>query len=227
MSNTYGVIFDMDGVLVDTYHAHYESWLEMARPEGLTFTEEEFAPTFGRTSREIIAYFWGDGRFSDEQIAELDDRKEAAFRRIIEHSFPAMPGAASLLGDLQSAGFRLGVGSSGPPENVALVVERLGAEDRFSAIVTGMDVTRGKPNPQVFLLAAERMGLPPARCAVVEDAPVGVKAANSAGMVSIGLASTGRTPESLSEADLVVAKLGELSPRRIAQLIDTAAGRGN
>ncbi|MHC4178313.1 MAG: HAD family hydrolase, partial [Planctomycetota bacterium] len=204
MNHDYAVIFDMDGVLVDTYQAHYRSWLAMAEPEGLSFTEAEFAPTFGRTSREIIAYFWGDGRYTDAEIAALDEQKEATFRRFIEADFPAMPGADGLLKELHDAGLALAVGSSGPPENIELVLEKLGACGLFQAVVTGMEVTRGKPDPQVFLIAAERLGVPPARCAVIEDAPAGVAAANAAGMTSIGLTSTGRTAESLSAARLVI-----------------------
>jgi len=219
MDHHYAAIFDMDGVLVDTYHAHYQSWLAMAEPEGLSFTEAEFAPTFGRTSREIIAYFWGDGRYSDAEIAALDEQKEAAFRRIIEADFPAMPGARGLLEELHDAGFALAVGSSGPPENVDLVLERLGARRLFQAVVTGMDVTRGKPDPQVFLIAAERLGVPPERCAVIEDAPAGVTAANAAGMTSVGLTSTGRTAESLAAACLVVGSLAELSAGVLRRLI--------
>ena len=94
----------MDGVLVDTYRAHYRSWLEMAEPEGIHFTEADFALTFGRTSREIIAHFWGQDRYDDAQIAELDRRKEAAFRRLIEADFPAMPGASELLKSLAPGG---------------------------------------------------------------------------------------------------------------------------
>ena len=107
---TLAVIFDMDGVLVNTYRAHFRSWLEMAEAEGFSFTEGEFAATFGRTSREIIAHFWGEGRLDDAQIAALDDRKEAAFRRMIETDFPAMPGVGELLRSLHNAGFRLAVG---------------------------------------------------------------------------------------------------------------------
>lgn len=219
MEHDYAVIFDMDGVLVDTYHAHYRSWLAMAEPEGLSFSEAEFAPTFGRTSREIIAYFWGDGRYSDAEIAALDEKKEAAFRGIIEADFPAMPGVQRLLEDLHHAGFALAVGSSGPPENVDLVLKRLGARELFHAVVTGMDVTRGKPDPQVFLIAAERLGVSPQRCAVIEDAPAGVAAANAAGMTSIGLRSTGRTAESLSAAHRVVGALAEISSGLLRELI--------
>jgi len=218
MNHDYAVIFDMDGVLVDTYHAHYRSWLTVAESEGLPFSEEDFARTFGRTSREIIAQCWGDGRLSDDEIATLDDKKEAAFRRIIEQDFPAMPGVYELLEGLHRAGFKLAVGSSGPPENVALVVEKLGGGTLFSATVTGRDVTRGKPDPHVFLIAAERLGVSPARCAVVEDAPAGVEAARASGMISIALVSTGRTQESLAAADLVVDSLTELSAERIRRL---------
>jgi beta-phosphoglucomutase len=213
------VIFDMDGVLVDTYHAHYRSWLEMAEAEGLHFTEEEFASTFGRTSREIIALYWGEGRLDDAQIAELDGRKEAAFRRMIETDFPAMPGIAELLHSLHDAGFHLAVGSSGPPENVAMVLDRLEARDLFEAIVSGEDVTRGKPDPQVFLIAARRLGIPPGRCAVIEDAPPGIAAANAAGMASVGLVSTGRKPADLAAARTVVRSLGDLSPQMVRDLI--------
>jgi beta-phosphoglucomutase len=219
MNNPFAAIFDMDGVLVDTYHAHYESWLMMAKREGLHFTEAEFGATFGRTSREIIAHFWGAGRFSDAEIAALDAEKEAAFREIIAQNFPAMPGAKELLVALHDSGFKLAVGSSGPPENVAMVIEKLGAGRLFDAIVTGMDVTRGKPDPQVFLLAAERLGVPPPRCVVVEDARPGIQAAHAAGMKAIGLVSTGRTCEELAEADLLAATLKELSPETFCGLV--------
>ncbi len=213
-------IFDMDGVLVDTYQAHFRSWLAVAEPEGLHFSESEFAPAFGRTSREIIAHFWGEGRCGPDEIAALDARKEAAFRRIIERDFPAMPGVVELLSALREAQFQLAVGSSGPPENVGLVLDKLGAGPLFSAIVTGNDVRRGKPDPQVFLLAAERLNVAPARCAVIEDAPAGVAAANAAGMASVGLLSTGRTRDDLAAADAVVAALSEISPVMLQNLID-------
>ncbi len=211
------VIFDMDGVLVDTYHAHYASWVAMAQREGFTFTEAQFAPTFGRTSREIIAHFWGAG-LTDDRIAAMDAAKEEAFRRIIEDNFPAMPGARELIDRLADDGFALAVGSSGPPENVAMVLDKLGVSDRFQAVVTGRDVTCGKPDPQVFLLAADRLSTVPAACAVIEDAPAGIAAARAAGMKVVGLASTGRTPGELADADLVVQELTELTPARIRGL---------
>lgn len=215
------VIFDVDGVLVDSYHAHFESWRRMAESLGRDFSETLFLTTFGRVSREIIAEHWGAGCMADDEILKFDQKKEALYRDIVAADFPAMDGAAELIRDLHAAGFRLSLGSSGPPENVALAVERLGAEAYFHARVTGGDVTRGKPDPQVFLTAAERLGVPPALCAVVEDAPVGVSAANAAGMASIALVSTGHTADSVQHARLVVNSLRDLSPQRIRELIES------
>lgn len=218
MNNQLGVIFDMDGVLVDSYYAHLKSWQIVAEEEGHTLTEAQFALTFGRTSREIIASRWGEG-LSEAQILDLDNRKEAAYRRIIQADFPAMPGVREMLRRLHEAGFALAIGSSGPPENVDLVLEQIQARSLFRAVVTGVDVTRGKPDPQVFLLAAQRLGIPADRCAVVEDAAWGIQAAHAAGMVAIGLTSTGTTRESLATADWVVGSLDELTPEQITRLI--------
>jgi beta-phosphoglucomutase len=213
------VIFDMDGVLIDSYHAHLQSWREAARVEGLEIAEEQFAATFGKTSRESIAWLWRDRHFTDHQIKDFDHRKEAAFRRIIAARFPLMPGVVELLDSLAKAGFLLAIGSSGPPENVDQVLDKLAIRTLLSAVVTGADVTRGKPDPQVFLIAAERMGVSPARCVVVEDAALGIQAADSAGMKAIGLASTGRTRASLAAADLVVDQLAEITPAAVRSLI--------
>ena len=215
------VIFDVDGVLVDSYDAHMRSWLLMGREHGLTITEEQFASTFGQTSREIIARFWGSD-LSREEAETLDARKEAIYRDLIRERFPAMDGSVELIDVLADAGFRLAVGSSGPPENVELTLDCLGRASRFNAVVTGRDVTRGKPDPQVFQIAAERLSLPPARCIVVEDAPVGITAARAAGMASVALVGT-VAADRLGEADLVVRSLRELlDVSRLAALLERA-----
>jgi beta-phosphoglucomutase len=212
------VIFDMDGVLIDSYHAHLQSWQEAARVEQLEITEEQFATTFGKTSRESIRLLWDDRHFTGQQIQDFDHRKEAAFRRIIAARFPLMPGAWELLDSLHQAGFLLAIGSSGPPENVDQVLDKLAIRPLLSAVVTGADVTRGKPDPQVFLTAAQRLRVSPDRCVVVEDAALGIEAAHAAGMRAIGLASTGRTRQSLAAAELVVDRLGEINSATIRGL---------
>jgi beta-phosphoglucomutase len=210
-------IFDVDGVLIDSYAAHFESWRQLYAELGAAYSEAEFAADFGRTSRDILRRKFSN-ELSDARIRELDDRKEALFRDIIRQTFPAMDGADELLQELVGAGFRLAVGSSGPPENIQLVLEKLGNGHQITATVTGADVTRGKPDPQVFQIAAERLKLPPNHCAVVEDAIHGIEAAKRAAMAAIGLTGTA-TREQLRGADLIVDSLRELSPDRIGALI--------
>jgi beta-phosphoglucomutase len=211
------VIFDLDGVLVDSYQAHFASWRRMYSELGVDYGEEAFAADFGRTSRDILRRNMGDVA-SDERILELDARKESHFRDIVRESFPAMEGAVELIDSLAADGFRLAVGSSGPPENIALCLEKLGRAGKFAAIVTGADVTRGKPDPQVFLLAAEKLNVPPARCVVVEDAVHGIEAAGRAGMKRVGLTGTNSAAQ-LGDADLVVSSLKEITPVRLRELL--------
>ncbi|MCG8406275.1 MAG: HAD family phosphatase [Phycisphaerales bacterium] len=213
---SYGVIFDMDGVLVDSYDAHQRSWQMLADEVGLSITSEQFADTFGRTSRDIIEILF---KVTDSAaIRRYDDRKEALYREIIRGQVPAMPGARELVKDLHATGLRLAVGSSGPPENVSLVCKEMGLDLFLKTQITGADVNRGKPDPQVFLLAAEQLGLPPRRCVVIEDAPSGIEAARRAGMPCIALSGSHES-EALSKADQVVKRLDEIHVELIKALI--------
>jgi len=221
------VIFDMDGVLVDSYQAHWKSWQLMATEFGRELTEDQFQSTFGQTSREIIAQHWGAGSLTPEQIREFDERKESLYRELIHSQFPEMPGARELIESLRAARFKLAVGSSGPPENVEFVLRRLKVRRHIEVQVTGRDVTRGKPDPEVFLTAARRLRTEPLLCAVIEDAPVGIAAANAAGMTSIALLSTGHTAEKSRAAKLIVRNLRDVSADRIAALIGEAAARAD
>jgi len=220
VSESFGVIFDMDGVLVDSYRAHLRSWQDVARGLGLEMTESDFARTFGRTSRDIIRALW-PGRFDADAagVARFDAAKELRYREILESEFPEMRGAGELIRALHAAGFRLAIGSSGPPENVALVRRMLGGGELFDATVNGTEVTRGKPHPDVFLVAAEKLGLAPSRCAVIEDALAGLEAARRAGMVAIGLVGTVDRETMRPHADRVVDSLGELTPETIGRLV--------
>ena len=217
MPNDYAVIFDVDGVLTDSYIPHFQSWQRMFGEIGVDFTDDQFRSTFGRTNRDIFAELY-PGDMNEQRSRALGDRKELLYREIITESFTPLPGAVELIDALFAAGFKLAVGSSGPPENVALTLEKLGRANRFSAVITGADVQNGKPNPQVFLLAAERLGVPPRQCAVIEDAPQGIEAANRAGMTSIAILGT-TDAANLSHAKLIVAGHSELSPAKIQSLI--------
>lgn len=211
------VIFDMDGVLVDSYHAHFESWKQLYAELGREYSEAAFAADFGRTSRDILQRSLGDD-LSEAAIRNADERKESLYRDILREHFNAMSGATELIDALAGDGFLLAVGSSGPAANIDLSLEKLNRRDRFAAIVTGSDVTRGKPDPQVFLLAAERLQVPPDACCVVEDAPHGIEAARRAGMKRVALVGTAPRDQ-FAHADRVVDSLRELTPTDIRKLI--------
>lgn len=219
LPNHKAVIFDVDGVLVDSYDAHLRSWQLAAAEIGRAYTERDFAAGFGRTSREIVRMSFG---IDDEQrIRAIDDRKEALYREIVGNDFPAMDGAVELIDALKSDGFAIAMGSSGPPENLELALDRLRRRDAFGAVVSGRDVKRGKPDPEVFVLAAKRLGVPPDRCVVIEDAPAGIQAAQAGGMACVALLSRGRQASDFAalRPNLVVRSLREVSPAQLHKLI--------
>lgn len=185
----HGVIFDMDGVLVLTADAHFRSWRDTAALHGVAVDYEKFIRIFGRTNPDIIRLWWGD-RVSQDFLETVAEEKERAFRELIAHEVPLAPGVVTLLESLRAHGFALAVGSSAPRENLDLVLDGADIRRFFEGVVDGSQVERGKPAPDVFLRAADTLGLHPHRCAVIEDAPAGITAAVAAGCVPIGVATT-------------------------------------
>jgi len=216
------VIFDMDGVLLDSYQAHLASWQETAARRGVEMTEDQFARTFGQTNATIIPALYGD-RFHAAAVQAFGEEKEEAYRAILRAVFPAMDGAAELIDALHAAGFRLAIGSSAPRANVECVFTGLAAARHIEAHVCGGDVTHGKPHPEVFLKAAERLGLPPCACAVIEDSLPGLEAARRAGMIAIGLTGTAPREALAAHAHRVVSSLRDLTPAAIASWIRAGA----
>lgn len=204
----------MDGVLVDSAEAHLRSWQVLARELGREVAAADFTRTFGRQNRDIIPLLFGAS--SKERIQSLADRKEEIYRDLVRDDPPIMAGAVELVRGLAGAGARLAVGSSGPRANIELILGAMGANDLVRVIVSGDDVTRGKPEPDVFLTAAERLGIEPPRCVVIEDAPVGVQAAKRAGMRCIAV-MTHHDSEALNGADLIVDGVGALSAQAITR----------
>jgi beta-phosphoglucomutase len=184
-------------------------------------TEQQFASCFGRTSRDIIRYFWGD-RIDEPTMAAWDAEKEAAYRDILRAHFPEMDGAGELVRALHEAGIAMAIGSSGPAENVDLARNCLPGGELIRETVNGMEVTHGKPDPEVFLTAARKLGIEPARCAVVEDAPAGVEAARRAQMTAVAITGTAPRDKLAERAHLVVDSLRELTPERLRSLIESA-----
>ncbi len=217
-----GVIFDMDGVLVASGPAHAASWRVLAQRHGRSMTDEFFRSTFGRTSRDIVRMVWGDAT-PDDEVRRLDDEKERVYRELIRGLVPLSIGAREAVATLHAAGLALAIGTSGPRENADLVLDETGLRPFFPAVVTGADISHGKPAPDCFLLAAERLGLAPTACVVVEDAPVGIQAAHAAGMPVVALIGTHtRATLEAARAQRIVEQLAQITPAAVRDLVNNA-----
>ena len=199
----------MDGVLADTGEIHFESWVKMASEINVEFTKKFFNETFGQQSPTITRKLVGD-KFDEKKIMELANRKEKYYRDLVKDKLKPLPGVLDLLTELKKYNFKLAVGSSGPPENVDLLLKTLKIKDLFDVIITSADVNKSKPHPDVFLKVSEKLNISPDKCIVIEDAPVGIEAARRAGMRSIALTTTHDYKE-LIDADLVVKDLSHIS----------------
>jgi beta-phosphoglucomutase family hydrolase len=215
---TFGAIFDWDGVVVDSSSHHEESWERLAKETGFTLPDGHFKKGFGMKNEFIIPNLlnWSSRL---EEIRELSLRKEALYREIlVEWGIRALPGVAECLGELNKRRIPCAIGSSTHRLNIDTILSVLGLENYFAAIVTAEDVSRGKPDPEVFLAAAGRIGVAPNRCVVFEDALVGIEAAHRGGMKVVAVATTNPI-EKLKGADLAVHRLDEISVDQLAALV--------
>ncbi|HKO23172.1 MAG TPA: HAD family phosphatase [Chloroflexota bacterium] len=203
----FGAVWDLDGTLVDTAMNHYAAWRALLREHGRDLTYDEFRPTFGLRNDDILVHHFG---FDPDpaHIEALGERKEELFRASLEREgVRTQPGARELVEHLHGLGAPQAIASSAPPANIDLMVRLLSLP--FDAVVSGEEVALGKPAPDIFLRAAERLDLPPARVVVTEDAPAGVEAGKAAGSRVIAIAAT-FPAESLAAADLVVRSFAEV-----------------
>lgn len=199
------IIWDLDGVIVDSSEQHRRSWQMLAAETHVAFTDEDFWRTFGRSNAAIIPLFWG-AQLSREQIDALADRKEIYFRELLKGHLHALPGALELMQAAQAAGLKQSLASSAPRANIEVISDELGLHRWLDAFVSGDRLPRGKPAPDIFLLAAERLGVAPAQCVVIEDAPAGVAAASAAGMRCLAVTNS-HPAASLAGADRIVGSL--------------------
>ena len=216
------VIWDVDGTLVDTAELHFQAWCVLAKEIGRDYTRADFAATFGWRNPEIIPFLFGPG-YSASEIDDLGRRKEDYYRAEAKKGVALLPGVRELLDTLKSAGFAQASGSSAPRANVDLILDLNELRRHLPVVVALEDTTRGKPDPQVFLTAAERLGVDPKRCVVFEDAPVGVRAAKAAGMKAVGVTFVGHHSAATLEAegaDRIVANLREMNVAEVRRLVE-------
>lgn len=204
MTRPRAVLWDLDGTIADSKDFHWRSWRDTLAADGVQVSYERFLGSFGRRNDAILGA-WLPGAPSD-RVVRLGDAKEECFRRLVaEGGLKALPGALEWIERLAKEGWRQAIASSAPRANVETMARALELDRVMAALVSAEDVHRGKPDPEVFLVSAQRLGVPPARAIVVEDAAAGIEAARRGGMRSIGIGS-----DALDAADLVAATPADL-----------------
>ena len=213
----FGVIFDWDGVIIDSSRQHEKAWQQLAAEEKHTLAKDFFLRSFGMKNENVIPNLLGWTN-DPAEIQGLSLRKEEIYREILcRDAVSPLPGVLHLLEALTAQAVPCAIASSTPLANIECVIDRLGIRRHFRAMVTGEDVKHGKPDPEVFLLAGGKLGLAPAKCVVIEDAHVGIEAAQMAQMKVVAVATT-HPAATLADADVVVNWLSELTVDTLEKL---------
>jgi HAD superfamily hydrolase (TIGR01509 family) len=215
MSEPRAVLWDMDGTLIDSEEFHWISWQKTMAKEGIAITREQFLSSFGQRNDSIVPK-WIGAATTHERVERISNAKEEFYRQLVRtEGMKPLPGVASWLQRLHEQGWLQAVASAAPRANVEIVLEALSVAHFFQGIVSAEDVHRGKPDPEVYLIAASRVGASPERSIVVEDAVAGVEGARRARMRSIGVSRDGK----VLPADVVVTSLDRLNPDAFDELL--------
>jgi HAD superfamily hydrolase (TIGR01509 family) len=205
----------MDGTLIDSEELHWISWRDTLANQGIAITREQFLASFGQRNDSILPQ-WLGAAATPERMEEIANAKEEHYRHLVRRDgISPLPGVAHWVQRLHKEGWLQAVASAAPRANVDAVLKALSATCVFQGIVAAEDVHHGKPDPEVFLIAAARVGVLPERCIVVEDAVAGVEGARRAGMRSIGVNRNGKE----LPADVVVRSLEQLDSDAFDKLL--------
>lgn len=199
------ILWDMDGVIADSYHLHFAAWQEILSKRGIDFTEKSFYQLFGTRNDFIVKKFIGND-LSEKDVKIILKEKEENFRQRATGNIQPFPGVIRLLHDMKKSNLKLGLVSSAPKDNIDLVLNEFNIIDVFDCVVSGQEVLESKPNPQIYLLTAEKMGVLPKDCLAIEDSALGVQAARNAGMKCLAITNT-QPKQNLKEANKIVESL--------------------
>ena len=214
MSAGRAVLWDMDGTLIDSEEFHWTAWRDTMANEGIAITRQQFLSSFGQRNDSILPQ-WLAAQATPERMEKIANAKEELYRRRVRRNgISPLPGVANWLHRLHQEDWLQAIASAAPRANVDAILEALSATHIFQAIVSAEDVHRGKPDPEVYLTAAARLGVSPEQCIVIEDAVAGVEGARRAGMRSIGVSRGGND----LPADIVVKSLDLLDPDAFEKL---------
>ena len=214
------VIFDMDGVLVDSEPMHIEAMRQVLAPHGVEYTDADNEQFFGFTDLEVFRTLNGERGLTLDAIALTRRRAETIVEFTRAKSIPPMPGVPDVIHELHQAGYRLALASSSAIEIIEATLEVLGITPRFDVVVSGLTIGRGKPAPDIFLATAQRLGVPPSRCLVIEDSRNGLLAAKAAGTACAAIPCPAPRGQDLKEADWRLERLPDL----LRLLVGSGAG---
>ena len=210
MKKEIAVIFDMDGVICHTNPYHSIAFREFFSSRNLSPTDEEFAEhMFGKSNSYILSHFL-QRPIAGVELSELEDEKESLFRKIYEPFIEPIAGFPAFIRDLSENNVKLGVATSAPRANLDLIFSKVAVRDILGSILASENVTRHKPDPEVYLKSAQNLGVDPAQCVVFEDSFSGVSAAKNAGMQVVGVLSS-HTPDELPVCDLYIENYEKLN----------------
>ncbi|MET0405174.1 MAG: HAD family phosphatase [Cystobacter sp.] len=184
------VLFDLDGVIIDTTALHYRVWETFSRARGFEPTQAELLATNGRRGRETLQAWFGPGLTEEDLAASMQELEVMVQHQLTHGPVSAIPGVHRFVEDLRRAGVPFALGTSATAANAELSLSRLGLGELFSVRVTAADVVRGKPDPEVYLKAAAALGVAPGACVVIEDSVLGLRAGRAAGARCLALTTT-------------------------------------
>ncbi|NQW27675.1 MAG: HAD family phosphatase [Flammeovirgaceae bacterium] len=212
-----GFIFDMDGVIVDNHLFHYQAWEALAKTYHLNLDSNDYRNHInGRTIGEIVKYIKKDA--TEKEIKKIGTEKEALYRKIYQPFLSPTKGLISLLNAANKHEIPMCIGTSAPKENVHFTINGLGLSHYFHTILDDRSVTKGKPNPEIYLKCANALGLRNDQCLVFEDAISGIKAGNLAGSKVVALATSHLRSE--LSADLIIDDFTQVTIAQLVNLIN-------
>jgi beta-phosphoglucomutase len=202
-------IFDLDGTLIDNNSYHLQSWLQYLKDMNREMSEEEYkANVNGRTNKDVIEYIF-NRKMDDQEALKYAHEKEAIYRQLYAPYIKPVPGLLELLEKLRSLSIPMAIATSGIQVNIDFLFEHIPIRSYFDVIVNSAHITRGKPDPEIYIKTAQLLNIPPSECLVFEDAVVGINSAKAAGMKVVGVLTT-HTAGELSGADVLIKDFTEM-----------------
>ena len=204
-------IFDMDGVIVDNHAWHFKAWVEFGKRHGMDITMEAFSKHFGSTNHLIMCSLF-DNKITEEEIVEFGNEKESIYREIYKPFIKPVDGLTEFLKTAEEQGISMALATSAPSENVKFTLKSLGIESYFKVKTDSSQVSRGKPDPQVYLITAAKLGVQPSDCVVFEDSVPGIQSALHAGMQVVGVATTHKSEELMMYVNKIIMNFEAYDP---------------